>query len=416
MESWFKDGNEVIDSSLAAVGQTRAVCDFNEVWGTHYLSAYCDATKTQKVTEEFSVMKTFAPKKLCDGAEVHRGKWYHTPFPLDLHYVCETTTKDPERTALYKKDGWKEFQGSFYMADFSEKVLPIAAAKKACEANFAELVTIETSLENDFLKDLIGNQTVWIGLTKNKDNWTWPNNESAKYVNWDMDQLKDEAPVEAVFMNYWEAFCMPPPWQDALSKFIVFFVVVVVILMVILTIIVPCCCCCFACAYKQNVSDCRRIIPDFRVWPTAQPSRMMIAAPQMMTAIPPASAPPRFGCSPVYQAPAQQVVPPPFPPLAPQMHICTTNGCNRESWNGQPGQTCCRTCYYHWGEKHGPDCEAKACRFASQPAATLQFLQAATPQLHDVSPYAASALQLSQQLVKRVEVISIEPPAGHHGG
>lgn len=45
---------------------------------------------------------------------------------------------------------------------------------------------------------------------------------------------------------------------------------------------------------------------------------------------------------------------------------CTTGGCSRETWNGQPGQTCCRSCLHSGGTMHGPECDQKwAARQAS---------------------------------------------------
>lgn len=39
--------------------------------------------------------------------------------------------------------------------------------------------------------------------------------------------------------------------------------------------------------------------------------------------------------------------------------LCCAPGCSRETWNGQPGQTCCRSCQGSGGAVHGPDCERK---------------------------------------------------------
>jgi len=39
---------------------------------------------------------------------------------------------------------------------------------------------------------------------------------------------------------------------------------------------------------------------------------------------------------------------------------CSVAGCSRNTWNGQPGQQCCRTCYNSDGGSHGPDCDTKS--------------------------------------------------------
>ena len=39
---------------------------------------------------------------------------------------------------------------------------------------------------------------------------------------------------------------------------------------------------------------------------------------------------------------------------------CRTPGCNRETWDGNPGSDCCRACKSSKGRRHGPSCEQKA--------------------------------------------------------
>ena len=41
---------------------------------------------------------------------------------------------------------------------------------------------------------------------------------------------------------------------------------------------------------------------------------------------------------------------------------CSVAGCMRVTWNGLPGEQCCRTCNSSDGARHGPDCETKANR------------------------------------------------------
>jgi len=38
---------------------------------------------------------------------------------------------------------------------------------------------------------------------------------------------------------------------------------------------------------------------------------------------------------------------------------CSTPGCTRATWNGEPGQSCCRTCSVNDGRHHGPECDKK---------------------------------------------------------
>lgn len=43
----------------------------------------------------------------------------------------------------------------------------------------------------------------------------------------------------------------------------------------------------------------------------------------------------------------------------PREFECSTVGCTRKSWNGQSGESCCRTCAKSNGHAHGPDCDRK---------------------------------------------------------
>lgn len=38
---------------------------------------------------------------------------------------------------------------------------------------------------------------------------------------------------------------------------------------------------------------------------------------------------------------------------------CCTPGCTRDTWNGQPGEACCRSCWGSQGGRHGPVCESR---------------------------------------------------------
>ena len=50
------------------------------------------------------------------------------------------------------------------------------------------------------------------------------------------------------------------------------------------------------------------------------------------------------------------------PGTVPGSATCSVAGCMRVTWNGLPGEQCCRTCNSSDGARHGPDCETKANR------------------------------------------------------
>jgi len=70
---------------------------------------------------------------------------------------------------------------------------------------------------------------------------------------------------------------------------------------------------------------------------------------------------------------------------------CCTSGCSRPPWNGQPGQTCCRTCGKNKGHRHGPDCDLQEVqRIGQQGRASGQAASLPAPQATPVLPVAAA--------------------------
>ena len=64
---------------------------------------------------------------------------------------------------------------------------------------------------------------------------------------------------------------------------------------------------------------------------------------------------------------------------------CNVAGCSRPTWNGPPGEQCCRTCKHSASAKHGPVCESNwklACAPADPSAGGARKRKAA-----DLSPY-----------------------------
>lgn len=67
---------------------------------------------------------------------------------------------------------------------FSNRTMNWTAARRWCQANFNDMVVIQSQRENDYLVSLLPNRTkspyYWIGITKNHKNetWTWIGNNS----------------------------------------------------------------------------------------------------------------------------------------------------------------------------------------------------------------------------------------------
>ncbi|XP_030266606.1 CD209 antigen-like protein D [Sparus aurata] len=79
--------------------------------------------------------------------------------------------------------GWKRFRCSCYYK-FTEKK-NWTESRTDCQSNGADLLTITTKEEHDFVKDLTEHQASWIGLQSVKSwktEWQWVDGTAPKYV------------------------------------------------------------------------------------------------------------------------------------------------------------------------------------------------------------------------------------------
>ena len=116
----------------------------------------------------------------------------------------------------YCDDDWIRFQGSCYYFG-NGKLVHHTEAEHFCNQLGAHLVTIESSLENTFLRDyssrLVKNQ-FWIGLTDQiiEGVWKWKSNGAvATFTDWlpgQPDNRHDEDCVDINSNNSWH-------WNDA---------------------------------------------------------------------------------------------------------------------------------------------------------------------------------------------------------
>ncbi|MFX0113027.1 MAG: C-type lectin domain-containing protein [Candidatus Hodarchaeota archaeon] len=66
-------------------------------------------------------------------------------------------------------------------------------AQADCEARNGHLVTITSSEENDFVRNLVESIPLWIGFTDElvEGEWRWVTGESVVYTNWDSGEPND---------------------------------------------------------------------------------------------------------------------------------------------------------------------------------------------------------------------------------
>ena len=100
------------------------------------------------------------------------------------------------QAVLVCQSPWIEFQGSCYYLYTEAKAWE--PAKLKCLGNSAQLVKIESSDENNFIKSQFlprGYEDYWIGLTdeENEGTWKWSDGSSLTgYINWDHGQPNND--------------------------------------------------------------------------------------------------------------------------------------------------------------------------------------------------------------------------------
>ena len=80
------------------------------------------------------------------------------------------------------------FGGSQYYCSINPATWPQAEA--SCVANGGHLASVNSAAENNFLANILTNQTAWIGLNDeaSEGNFTWTNGDPVSYTNWYEDQ------------------------------------------------------------------------------------------------------------------------------------------------------------------------------------------------------------------------------------
>eukprot|EP00929_Paragymnodinium_shiwhaense_P072586 TRINITY_DN36843_c0_g1_i3.p1 TRINITY_DN36843_c0_g1~~TRINITY_DN36843_c0_g1_i3.p1 ORF type:complete len:834 (-),score=57.36 TRINITY_DN36843_c0_g1_i3:149-2650(-) len=128
-------------------------------------------------------------------------EWYSCPTSVVLYSVCESTGTIP---------GWRQFGTKVYKAELS-KPLTFMEALAACQEMGGTLVTIDSEDENSFLKQLVGDNMAWIGLslTDNGEEgvaWSWAGGRRLQgYANWaEKEPRQSSMAVKlAASMNSW---------------------------------------------------------------------------------------------------------------------------------------------------------------------------------------------------------------------
>ena len=146
------------------------------------------------------------------------GKWYDGPRMMPIWYVCEKVNTSSD---LCEAEGWSSFENSCYVMSHDRKSYDEAAL--ACKELGAQLVVINSHVENTHVQKLSERKTLWIGLAEPADSeeWFWADGKLAGkdphwsgYTNWDGSEPNNYNGVDedAAFMNLWFLLGMPEPW------------------------------------------------------------------------------------------------------------------------------------------------------------------------------------------------------------
>ncbi|XP_039533074.1 CD209 antigen-like protein E isoform X2 [Pimephales promelas] len=80
-------------------------------------------------------------------------------------------TEERDQLILKKRDGWTYYKSSFYYMPNETKSW--TESRRYCRERGADLIIINNSEEQDFVKNMIGKAIVWIGLTDSVEEGRW---------------------------------------------------------------------------------------------------------------------------------------------------------------------------------------------------------------------------------------------------
>lgn len=125
-------------------------------------------------------------------------------------FICEyeqinETKYTPVKTVEYNDNKY----------EFYNNCISWELAKKICEQKGGHLVTIQNLSENNMIHDNIntlGLPEYWIGLAdrEKEGKYTWTNNESVLYLNWEKNQPDNDKGIE----NYCNIYSSSGKWND----------------------------------------------------------------------------------------------------------------------------------------------------------------------------------------------------------
>ena len=147
-----------------------ALCSDYAYFGLQYSTeCYCSAMAPDNEERPASECSRQCPG---DAHTACGGSWRNSV------YQTLATAFVPPRSGV---DSWMEFGGSVYRA-FTEEPLAWADAEAACQTEGGHLASIGSQEENSFVRSLVPDAFVWIGLHEPRDegtdDWQWSDGSS----------------------------------------------------------------------------------------------------------------------------------------------------------------------------------------------------------------------------------------------
>ncbi|KAL9983490.1 hypothetical protein ACROYT_G005673 [Oculina patagonica] len=90
------------------------------------------------------------------------------------------------------KAGWQEWNEACYK--FFDELKEFSVALASCKNDSANLVSIHSAQENEFVRTLTGGKDVFVGLTDSdvEGMFVWVDSSTATYVNWEAGEPNDD--------------------------------------------------------------------------------------------------------------------------------------------------------------------------------------------------------------------------------
>ena len=174
-------GTETTQGGPSVLGQTTKTKQTVEN------TAMATGTTGQKVTSEIKVETGILQVTTSTSTATSTG----TTGMRSTESTILSTTNLPQSTALSGntcESGWSLFGNRCYK--FSPEATDWASAKYLCECGGADLVSIASQAEDNFVASLIGSEESWIGLNDlaTQETYVWTDGTTFSYNNWNTNQ------------------------------------------------------------------------------------------------------------------------------------------------------------------------------------------------------------------------------------